>query len=379
MLAGCVAGHTVPAGEACATGAYTVTDAHGGARRGECTVVSSRSVRLTIVPEDDGWINDSPWYSFRLEPAGGTEARVELRYRGGHHRYWPKISYDGHNWQRLDETAVEARRNNRKAVFRIALDDRPVFVSAQEHVLPREYRAWQDRMAARPGISVSVLGSSRQGRPIHRLDVNEGGRDVLFLVGRQHPPEVSGAVAMFSFIETLLDDTDLALRFRDRYRIVAIPLLNPDGVLNGNWRHNQGGVDLNRDWDPFTQPETKLVRTLLDELDANGARARMSIDFHSTRRNLFYTQNSDYPTDPPGLVDAWLARAAARIEGYPFTNERRGVSDQANAKNYMYRRYGIPSVTYEVGDEADRQAVRSAATVFARELMELLLAVDGDD
>jgi hypothetical protein len=33
---------------------------------------------------------------------------------------------------------------------------------------------------------------------------------------------------------------------------------NPDGVDKGHWRLNDGGVDLNRDWGPFTQPETGM-------------------------------------------------------------------------------------------------------------------------
>jgi hypothetical protein len=39
----------------------------------------------------------------------------------------------------------------------------------------------------------------------------------------------------------------------------------------------------------------------------------------------------------------------------------------------MYRRYGVPSGTYEVGDETDRDAARAAAVIFAEELMTLML------
>ena len=39
----------------------------------------------------------------------------------------------------------------------------------------------------------------------------------------------------------------------------------------------------------------------------------------------------------------------------------------------MYKRYGIPSTTYEVNDEIDRNAIRPAATVFAEELMLLMI------
>jgi hypothetical protein len=64
------------------------------------------------------------------------------------------------------------------------------------------------------------------------------------------------------------------------------------------------------------------------------------------------------------------------LHDYPFTNEARPSSDTANVKNYMYKRYGIPSMTYEVGDETDRGAARAAAQVFAEEMMSLMLSPD---
>ena len=116
-----------------------------------------------------------------------------------------------------------------------------------------------------------------------------------------------------------------------------------------------------------------IVR-LLAELDDNGSRIRMFADFHSTNRNLFYTQSVDYPTDPPGFTPTWLGNSLKRLRHYPFSNEATAVSQQANSKNYMFKRYGIPAVTYEVGDETDRRATQDAAVVFAEELMKLLLA-----
>ena len=118
---------------------------------------------------------------------------------------------------------------------------------------------------------------------------------------------------------------------------------------------------------------TRAIKSLLDRLDRQGAQIRVFADIHSTDRNLFYTQDDDHPTVPPQFVPIWLNRSVARLSNYDFTNEERTVGEQANSKNYMYRRYGIPAVTYEVGDETDRQAVIESAEVFAEELMSLML------
>lgn len=366
------------AGTPCEAEAFTVIDGFGGARRGRCEVIAPNHVRVSILPEDDGYINPSPWYAFKLVPANESTAIVSLQYVGGRHRYVPKISSDGLSWTAISESDVQLSEDGTLAEIKLALGAEAIWVSAQELVTPSIYAAWAARVTRDTEAELRLLGQSMAGQPIHYLVSNPVAKNILFLVGRQHPPEVSGAFAFFTFSETLLAETELAKRFREHFRVVAIPVMNPDGVLSGNWRHNLGSTDLNRDWGIFRQPETRLVGKLLDELDADGNRIRVFLDFHSTKRNVFYTQDDSAPTEPPGFFDAWFARATPRLVDYPFSNEPRDVSKPGVGKNYMYRRYGIPAATYEVGDETDRAVARAAARVFAEELMALMLETLAD-
>ena len=378
-LSACVTPTSVfDAGTPCEARSFTVVDGFGGARRGRCEVLSSNHVQVSILPEDDGYINPSPWYSFKLIPASKTTAFVSLQYVGGHHRYVPKTSSDGLNWLPVSEDSVQISDDGTLVQIEVPLGEKAVWISAQELVTPAIYAAWNARLARESGAELRLLGHSVADQPIQYLVSSPASKNVLFLVGRQHPPEVSGAFAFFAFTETLLAETDLAKRFRDNVQIVAIPLLNPDGVLGGNWRHNLNSTDLNRDWGIFKQPETRLVGELLDSLDADAIKVRVFLDFHSTDRNLFYTQDETVPTDPPDFFDAWFARAGPRLADYPFSNEARDVEKPGVGKNYMYRRYGIPSATYEVGDETDRNATRAAARIFAEELMALMLETLAD-
>ena len=319
--------------------------------------------------------NPSPWYAFRIEPERASNVAVTLDYGTWRHRYEPKVSTDGRHWERLPGDRVNVSPDQRQATLRIDVGNEPLYVAAQELLVLADYERWIDATVVSSGAAaVSELGASSAGRPIYLLDGVSPSEDVILLVGRQHPPEVSGAFAFFAFWETVFGDSPLAVEFRQRYRVLALPLLNPDGVAAGHWRHNLGRTDLNRDWGPFTQPETQLVESLLDTFDANGFRFRAFVDFHSTDRNLFYTQIDGDVTDPPGFSRGWLEAAAPRLPDYPFANEDRPTSDTANGKNYMYKRYGIPSVTYEVGDETDRDVTAAAAVVFAEEFMRRLLA-----
>lgn len=363
-----------PASQPCVTGAFTIVDGFPGARRGTCTVLSANHVRVDIRPErsaNGGHINDSAWYAFKVIPKAAGEVTITLRYTGGHHRYWPKISEDGLAWYPMSEQYVAIDPDEQEARITVPTGQSPVWIAAQEIISPAIYNVWNKKISRATGIPVLTLGSSRAGLPISMFDSNPSGGEILFLLGRQHPPEVSGAFAFLAFTETVLGDSELAREFRERFRVIAIPLLNPDGVTGGNWRLNLGGVDLNRDWRTFRQPETALVGELLDSLDADGARLRMFIDFHSTKSNVFYTQLNR--TDPPGFTANWLDGAAEKVPDYPFRTKPGPPTDIHIAKNYIFDRYGIPAITYEVGDETDRRATLAAARIFAEELMRQML------
>ena len=167
------------------------------------------------------------------------------------------------------------------------------------------------------------LGRSLDGQPITAVRFgNRTAPALVVLLGRQHPPETTGAVAMEAFLLELADQLAARRDLGERIQFLAIPELNPDGVTRGHWRANRGGIDLNRDWGKFSQPETRAVKTWLDELP-DTVRPVAMLDFHSTGRNLFYVQ-SEEETDEreEQLLDSWLGGKEAAIRDYPFAIER---------------------------------------------------------
>lgn len=66
-----------------------------------------------------------------------------------------------------------------------------------------------------------------------------------------------------------MSDCADAEQLRQRYVFKIIPMLNPDGVINGNYRTNLSGSDLNRRWncpDPVLHPTIYYTKEMILKL-----------------------------------------------------------------------------------------------------------------
>lgn len=366
---------------ACETGAITLDGDFEAAGFAACHREGPSSFRLSITPENAPPINCSPWYAFRLrqnDPARPAIVKIKLDYQACSHRYGPKISADGNNWKALPIDAVTAISDDMKHVDVSLILDRPqLFVAAQEILASDFFDRLFERHASQAGVAQFILGTSRAGRPVRAMNVHDGeepAREQVLLIGRQHPPEVTGALAMDPFIEAVLGNDPIARAYRARFETIVIPLLNPDGVANGYWRHNLGGKDLNRDWGKYSEPETAAVSRLIEAIDRDpNRRLRLMIDFHSTRSNLVYTIPDDLPTNPPLVLRDWLDRLSARMPGHKVNRISEHEPGLPTAKTYMYERYGFPTATFEVGDNTDRQLIARLGREAALAMMAAML------
>jgi murein tripeptide amidase MpaA len=49
-------------------------------------------------------------------------------------------------------------------------------------------------------------------------------------------------------LQFLMSSDDRARKLRQNFIFKIVPMLNPDGVIHGNYRSNLSGSDLNRKW-----------------------------------------------------------------------------------------------------------------------------------
>lgn len=110
--------------------------------------------------------------------------------------------------------------------------------------------------------------------------------DYLVFSARVHPGESNGSVVLHGLIDFLLSDHPAARYLVDKFVIKIIPMLNIDGVVEGNYRIGLSGVDLNRVWtkpDPFLHPVITTTKKLIKDLSING-NISVYIDFHGHSR-----------------------------------------------------------------------------------------------
>jgi cytosolic carboxypeptidase protein 6 len=341
-----------------------------------------------IIAAENYPINPSPWYAFKVSAKTPRTVWIHLTYLNAKHRYFPKISRDGKTWQTVDSADCRLIRDKKKAstfqenaqsvsaYVRIRVDERPIWVAAQELSTSKNVAQWTKALTKKSFVSRKTIGKSPQNRPFYCLRIGEDKTDakVMVVIGRLHPPEVTGQVALQSFVESLCENTETAKRFRQNYTVFVVPLMNPDGVDNGHWRHNGGGIDLNRDWADFNQKETQIVRDFLTKTMANPSKKLyFGIDFHSTWDDIFYTNATTKPTNMDGLIQRWFTELEAALPNYKVNARPSNITSGVISKAYFNREFNAEAVVYEVGDNTSRDFTALKSRTAAEKLMALAL------
>lgn len=363
-------------------GVYISND-YIGARLNGVARSNDKLISVLITPENSP-INNSPWYGFKIWSETAKDIVVKLAYdQNGTQRYSPKISNDGLSWDMLDSMKYDIGMEDidneevpKSLTMQLSVSKDTLWVSAQELITSASVDNWTSGLLANTYVTKSKIGESSEGRPINLLKIGEADdQKMMIVISRQHPPEVTGFLAFKSFVETISSDSELANQFRKEYNTYLVPLANPDGVDNGHWRHSSGGIDLNRDWESFNQPETAAIRDfMVGKVKQSGGKFYFGADFHSTYQDIFYTISPKLKGNMPGLVPDLIDAIGEEFPDYiPNIKPSPGTGNRINSTSFFFHEFGAESVTYEVGDDTPREFVKQKGQVTAVKLMELML------
>ncbi len=136
-------------------------------------------------------------------------------------------------------------------------------------------------------ITSEVIGYSVEDRPIHCVSIGEG-KTKLFLWSQMHGNESTTTKALLDFINYLMSVNKGAHKILEQCSLKMIPILNPDGAL-AYTRVNANKIDLNRDAQSRTQPESKILRKIYDEFQPD-----YCFNLHD-QRTIFNVGNTSKP------------------------------------------------------------------------------------
>lgn len=91
----------------------------------------------------------------------------------------------------------------------------------------------------------------------------------IVIAARIHPGETNSSHMLEGFINSLLDPQNSYHRLLSCANFYIIPMINPDGVVAGNYRTSFSGRDLNRtfnDLSNFRYPETNGLVNFIKRL-----------------------------------------------------------------------------------------------------------------
>ena len=356
------------------SGVYFSNDFEG-ARLNNVTQKNDSSFILKVLPENIP-INPSPFYAF--EVLSNTTKRINLEFDypdGFKHRYIPKI-YSENKWSIADTLSFIEIDN--KSILKLVVENKSKIISGQELNSSSIVYDWvedliQDR---RDFVSFKKIGKTKLKRPFMVIDINKNQtkeKPIIVLITRQHPPEVTGYFAFQSFLSTILEESDLSSKFLNRYRILAFPLMNPDGVDLGHWRHNSGGVDLNRDWSVYNQKEIKTTVDFISKtLKKNNSKLILGLDFHSTYYDVFYTNIERLSTSMPFFLDEWFSSLENSIPNFKV-NEQPSTSMQPVSKGWFLNAHKAVGVVYEIGDNTPKDRIKLVGRESAKSMMKIML------
>ncbi len=345
-----------------------------GARLNNFVKINDTVFRAVIIPENLP-INPSPWYAFKIWSAENQTITVQFDYSSFKHRYSPKVSLNGKDWNSYKADFTVYSQDSMYVEYKFKLSTDTLWVAGQEIVNSTAVAEWCKELAQLKSVKLSVIGKSLKERNLYFLDIYNNkaiDKKTVLIFSRQHPPEVTGYFAMQSFIEEILSNSSLAEAFREEFRVMVFPLINPDGVDMGHWRHSAGGVDLNRDWAYYRQPE---VRQIADFIVAETTKSNNSVilglDFHSTHEDIFYT-NQNATSTIPEFKKRWLSSLSEKIPNYTV-NEKPSEIKLPVSKSWFYNQFQAEGITYEIGDDTPADFIDLKGKVSAREMMKILL------
>ena len=170
----------------------------------------------------------------------------------------------------------------------------------------------------------------------------------IFLSARVHPGESNASWMMKGVIEFLTSPSPESKALRENFVFKIVPIINPDGVINGNYRCSLSGQDLNRRWKnpskilhPVIFNIKKAMRSFAKERELA---LYCDLHGHSRRKNIFMYGNNIKEKPHATRVFPYIMSKLCYF--FSFEQSRFSMSKfkDSTARIAMFRELGIVNI-----------------------------------
>lgn len=236
-------------------------------------------------------------------------------------------------------------------------------------------------------IKVEVIGNSVENRPIYGIKVGDGSIKIL-MWSQMHGNESTTTKALFDCLNLFESKNELSKNILENCTLYIIPILNPDGSQYYT-RLNANKVDLNRDAQDLSQPESKVLRSKFNDfmpdycLNLHGQRTIYGVGDTGKSASMSFLSPSQ---DEKRSITVNREKAMSIISSInealqdliPESIARYDDRFDLNCVGDTFQSLGIPTVLYEAGhvnNDYNREEIRES--VFISLLIGLSVIANG--
>ena len=172
----------------------------------------------------------------------------------------------------------------------------------------------------------------------------------VIISARVHPGESNASWMMKGLIEFLVSSAPEARALREKFIFKIIPMLNPDGVINGNYRCSLCGSDLNRRYKTPSKVLHPVIHSLkrMAKSFQKERELALYIDLHghSRKKNIFMYGNSGptYLEQTTNRLFPYILSKLCDFFNFESCRFSMSKSKEATARIAMFKELKIPSI-----------------------------------
>ena len=221
-----------------------------------------------------------------------------------------------------------------------------------------------------PKSMISTIGYSVEKRPIYCVKFGHGPIKIL-LWSQMHGNESTTTKALFDCFNLFETKNKIPNSILETCTLCVVPILNPDGAIRYT-RINANGIDLNRDAQDLSQPESNVLRKVFESFQPNyclnlhGQRTIYGVgDTGISATMSFLSPSQDEARSlTPGRKCAMAVIASINEllqKVIPGGIGRYDDSFNLNCVGDTFQNFGVPTLLFESGHypkDYDREEVR---------------------